>query len=95
MKDAIKLNISGIKCDACDYKDMSVKVEEYPKWVNKPCPKCEANLLTESDFNNVQKMIEQVEEFNRTNQKRTVGGKNIRMTAEMNGTGSVDFNIKE
>ena len=50
MEENIELTISGIKCDACDYRDDDVKFEDYPLWLNKPCPKCEANLLTVKDY---------------------------------------------
>ena len=41
-----------IKCDnpECDYRDDSVKYEDYPNWLNKPCPKCGQNLLTKEDY---------------------------------------------
>jgi len=45
------LNINGIKCDCCNFKDESVKVEDFKLWLNKPCPKCGANLLTKKDLN--------------------------------------------
>lgn len=47
---AIDIEIGGIKCDApnCHYHDDSIKLENYRDWVNKPCPKCGANLLTEA-----------------------------------------------
>ena len=45
-----EVNISGIKCDECDYRDDTVRFEDYPKWINKPCPKCKANLLTQKDY---------------------------------------------
>lgn len=57
MEKALEFNVSGIKCDHCDYKDESVKVEDYKDWLNKPCPKCGANLLTEADYNNVQYLL--------------------------------------
>lgn len=52
-KEALKMNIKGIKCDniSCDFKDMSVKFEDYDKWLNKPCPLCGCNLLTKEDYN--------------------------------------------
>jgi hypothetical protein len=51
--DALQVKISGIKCDnkKCDFADKSVPFEEYKDWLNKPCPKCEHNLLTEKDYN--------------------------------------------
>lgn len=44
----------GLVCDSelCDFEDASIDYADYPKWINKPCPKCSANLLTEEDCNN-------------------------------------------
>ena len=41
---------SGLKCDSCDWKDMSVKYEEYPERVGSTCPECGDVVLTEKDF---------------------------------------------
>lgn len=48
----MEFEISGIKCDTshCNYRDDNVKFEDYPKWINKPCPVCGGNLLTQSDY---------------------------------------------
>lgn len=53
MENNIEITQSGIKCDNpdCDFRDDSVKSDEYEKWLNVPCPKCGQNLLTEEDFN--------------------------------------------
>lgn len=51
--EAIKIkSMGGIKCDnpKCTYKDESVCVDEYPQYLNKPCPICGENLLTEADY---------------------------------------------
>lgn len=50
----IEISSSGIKCDnpACDWTDTSVPVEQYKDWVNRLCPKCGDNLLTERDLAN-------------------------------------------
>lgn len=44
--------IRGIKCDnpQCDFKDHTVRIEDYKQWLNWPCPKCGANLLTQADY---------------------------------------------
>ena len=54
-----EVQIEGIKCDnpTCDYKDNSVTIKEYESYLNRPCPKCGANLLTEKDFATVQGML--------------------------------------
>lgn len=48
----IEFTGGGIVCDnpTCDYEDNTVLVEDYKDWINKPCPKCGENLLTEQDL---------------------------------------------
>jgi hypothetical protein len=60
------IDISGIQCDTpgCDYRDMEVLFEDYPKWVNKPCPKCGANLLTQECYDECVAMVQTVEIIN-------------------------------
>lgn len=47
--------VGGIKCDTngCGWYDDDVSVIDYKSWLNKPCPKCGGNLLTQKDFNAV------------------------------------------
>lgn len=52
-----KYSVSGIKCDYCDYKDDTVKVEDYPNWLNKPCPECGENLLTKKAYKTIKSMM--------------------------------------
>ena len=95
MNNALELNIYGIKCDACDYRNSNVKVEEYEKWLNKHCPKCGANLLTEEDFNNVKMLMSFTEEINKILPKRKDDDEIVSMSIEMNGTGDMELNIKK
>jgi len=46
------LREGGLKCDnsKCDYINEKVDFNNYENWVDKPCPKCGENLLTEEDF---------------------------------------------
>ena len=57
------LVISGIQCDnpKCDFIDKSVKYEDYPKWLDKECPKCGENLLTKKDYDNCKTMMKIVD----------------------------------
>ena len=42
----------GLKCDNpdCDFSDMSIPTSKYKEYINCPCPKCGANLLTKADY---------------------------------------------
>lgn len=46
------LSEGNIKCDnsSCDYVVNNVKWEDTESYLNKPCPKCGENLLTEEDY---------------------------------------------
>ncbi|MEY9980454.1 hypothetical protein [Lysinibacillus sp. RC79] len=100
MEQALQFNIGGIKCDndTCDYRDDSVKVEDYDKWLNKPCPKCSTNLLTEADYNNVQMLLQTAQMINSltSEQLEALTGnidndEIVQMSIEMNGTGKMEF----
>ena len=93
-----ELVVKGIKCDNpdCDYIDMTVRYEDYPKWLNRPCPKCGANLLTEKDFKKIQKMMSHVEFLNKVFSLANKKGKDatenaplLKVHLDMNGTGKV------
>lgn len=44
------LEITGIKCDSCDYNEPTVEFSEYEYYIDKPCPKCGVSLLTIQDY---------------------------------------------
>lgn len=84
----------GLKCDNpnCDFVDMSIEIEDYDTWVNKPCPKCGANLLTVEDYKAVKMMlaIAKVIQAQRLNDQEKVLA-----TARFNGTGNVEIEISK
>ena len=96
-RDAIRFNIGGIKCDnpKCDYIDQSVELEDYPNWLNKPCPKCGSNLLTQADYDKIKMIIDLINTINHSveldvnvnDDKEQVGI----LTVRMNGTGEVEI----
>ena len=88
MTDALQVEIYGIKCDHCDYKDMSVQLHQYPEYVNKPCPECGENLLTEEDYVICLKMIEAAELINEII-PATEGEPQISATINLDGSGKV------
>lgn len=57
--NTLEARIKGIKCDnaECDYRDDSVTVEDYPEWLDRPCPKCGSNLLTKADLDLVKAIM--------------------------------------
>ena len=95
MEKDIATHIQGIKCDnkKCDFKDMSVPYKDYPKWINKPCPKCGANLLTVHDYKICKTVMALSKLFNNAN----VPEKEIdtEMHIELNGTDKVAFDIRK
>jgi hypothetical protein len=58
-KNDFGMKIVGLKCDnpTCDYRDDNIQVGDYEKYINAPCPKCGAPLLTQADYDVVMKMM--------------------------------------
>lgn len=56
----------GIICDnpGCDYTDPTANGEDLSPYLNKPCPKCGENLLTEEDLNSYLEMKAMIEFIN-------------------------------
>lgn len=96
MDKALQLNVMGIKCDnkSCNYINKNVLVEDYIKWLNKPCPKCGENLLTQEDYDNVRGMIKFIEMMNNFMPKIGKDEKKIAFDIEMDGSGKMDFKTK-
>lgn len=55
------INIYGLKCDHCDYKDDSIPFSEYPQNIGKSCPICGENLLTQKEYEECGRMYLVVE----------------------------------
>lgn len=60
-----EFKISGIKCDNCSYRDDTVTFEQYPDYINKGCPLCGTNLLTEEEYFQCIRMYKAVEKIDR------------------------------
>ena len=43
----MEINISGLNCDNCNYKDTTIKFEQYKEYIGEKCPICEHSLLTQ------------------------------------------------
>lgn len=56
----------GLKCDNinCNWEDMSIPIEDYVNWVNKPCPECGDVVLTEDDFNKTNQIMNAIKTIN-------------------------------
>ena len=93
MKNALRLNIQGIKCDNkdCDYRNENVRVKDFDKWLNKPCPKCGQNLFTVKDYISLKILITLVNLLNAILPKGKDDEKDEVFLIEMNGTGEVNF----
>lgn len=97
---AINIKAQGIKCDNpnCNFRDENARFEEYEAWLNKPCPKCGANLLTEADLKTIKAMVLVANLINSLVRPFVKIDKNtprITIAGEMDGSGRVSFKCKE
>lgn len=95
MPNNMDIQVSGIKCDnpTCDFTDDDARYEDYEQWLNKPCPNCGANLLTEADLETVQLMMELQEIVNSLDLPQDEERFNVPMY--MDGSGKVTMGTPE
>lgn len=86
---AVQLIIRGLKCDAleCDFFDEEAAPEESS--LNRACPKCGANLLTEADMANVRLLQYVTHATNAEMGPQPDGSRMVVLRAHMDGTGSL------
>ena len=96
MTKLVEITISGIKCDNedCDYRDDSVSRDNYPAYVNKPCPECGDNLLTQADYDTVVLLESLGAELNVEIPKVFIGEDGT-FDVEMNGSGTFELVKRE
>jgi len=83
------LEINGIKCDNCEYRDDSVQMEDYHAWLDKPCPLCGEKLLTRDDYEMVEKLCATVKTENEKLPINNTDEPRVTATFEMNGSGNI------
>lgn len=91
MSDAIKIIFPFLKCDApgCDYRDEKITnpIEEY---LNRPCPKCRASLLTQADLDVIRTLQETTRLINKAiGTVGTTSNEQIKVRCAMDGTGQI------
>lgn len=88
----LKMNVGGIKCDnkECNFNDMTVLFEDYDKWLNKPCPNCGCNLLTQQDYDTV-KILMDITGIINDNTDAIDDEQLYKMSVAFNGTTKVVF----
>lgn len=95
MAKAVTTYVKGIKCDneECGWKDPTVPYEDYPKYIDKPCPCCGANLLTRQDYLVTKRIIEISKLFG--NIEVPDNKVNTLMRVNMNGKNQVSLDISQ
>lgn len=88
-RPAVTLIIRGLKCDAvgCDFMDPDAAPDETS--LDRPCPKCGANLLTEADLANVRLLQFVTHATNVEMGPQPDGGQWVVLRAHMDGSGDM------
>ena len=104
-KDLIEIKqMGGLKCDNpnCDYVNEFVPASDYKNWVNCPCPKCGANLLTQEDYKSHKKLLSMINVINRIGRllperilKELEKESTQTARASWNGSGKMKLTIEE
>ena len=98
-----KFEAHGIKCDSpgCKWRNDNVKMVDYSKWLNAPCPNCGSNLLTQKDFDATKKMVSICMAINNWCNKwlpefllKLISSEHV-TDVEMDGSGKIRFKKKK
>ena len=91
-------SVYGLKCDYCDFRLEDITYEEYPEWIDRPCPICGHSLLTQKDYDAVKSIVDIVDKIEKIFGKRFtrfILGKGKRTQINFHGNGWADAEIKE
>lgn len=91
--NAIELMFKGIKCDnqTCDYEDPTAEFNNYKSYLNKPCPECNSNLLTQQDLDMVLALVAVAKNVNSNVDPKDINNlPRAIYSIEMNGSGKVN-----
>jgi hypothetical protein len=74
-KNMASVQGGGIGCDnpTCNYVDRNVKTDDFKNWIDKPCPECGENLLTQEDFDRSENLLDMIEKVNNMSQEDIQG----------------------
>ena len=61
----MEVNITGLKCDHCDYRDDSIPFEKYKENIGRLCPKCRHSILSQKEYDDCLKIYEGVSILNK------------------------------
>jgi predicted RNA-binding Zn-ribbon protein involved in translation (DUF1610 family) len=83
-----------IQCDnpVCDHVDDTVTAENISEFLNLPCPKCGENLLTQDDFDTVERMLELTNGAGDLDPG--AADSDVLVSMSTDGQGAVKFNLK-
>src|SRR4051812_42833476 len=62
--DNIQIQESNLQCDNYDWSDAEINFETYKDWIDKPCPKCGHNVLTQEDYQHAEIVRHTIEFIN-------------------------------
>ena len=60
----VEISITGLKCDHCDWADMSILFSDYEQNINRPCPNCGGPILTQEEYDDCVAMMEMADFIN-------------------------------
>src|ERR1700735_5057045 len=97
MDKAIEYAVSGLKCDTkgCEFRDDTVRLDDYEKWLNARCPTCGGNLLTVADLMFTRTLCATADLINSAGIVTTGNELRVKVLIHMDGSGKVTSEVLE
>jgi hypothetical protein len=91
----VQYELNGLRCDECDWKDETIPLDDYEKWLDKPCPKCGAIVLTHEQLGYLYMMIEIADVMNELDIPIDPNDDKVDMSISIDGSANIKLDIKE
>ena len=85
-----------VNCDTpgCGFS-AEITDSELPQWLNKPCPKCGENLLTQEDFDSVSRLLHVIDQAGSIAKALNLPDKNVIVKAKTNTKGGINIDVSD
>jgi phage FluMu protein Com len=90
----IQYVLNGLRCDQCNWVDENIPLDDFDKWLDKPCPKCGAIVLTHEQLGHLYMMLEIADVMNQLDIPIDPNEPMAEMNLLIDSSANIKLNIK-
>jgi len=87
--------INGLQCDECGWEDKTIPLDDFDKWLDKPCPSCGATVITHEQLGHLIMMVEIADVMNQLDIPIDPNDPMVEMNVKIKDTNDIELEIKD